>query len=34
VGVTIEFLGHAGFLLGDGKHRVVIDPFLTRRCSG
>ena len=27
--VTIEYLGHAGFWLSDGKHRVVIDPFLT-----
>ena len=27
--VTITFLGHAGFLLESGEHRVAIDPFLT-----
>lgn len=27
--VTITFLGHAGFLLESGQHRVAIDPFLT-----
>ncbi len=27
--VTITFLGHAGFLLDDGKHVLAIDPFLT-----
>ncbi len=27
--VTITFLGHAGFLLESGDHRVAIDPFLT-----
>ena len=27
--VTITFLGHAGFLLENGDHRVAIDPFLT-----
>lgn len=27
--VTLTFLGHAGFLLDDGTHRVAIDPFLT-----
>jgi len=27
--VTITFLGHASFLLDDGKHTVAIDPFLT-----
>jgi L-ascorbate metabolism protein UlaG (beta-lactamase superfamily) len=27
--LTINFLGHSGFLLSDGKHRLVIDPFLT-----
>lgn len=26
---TITFLGHAGFLLESGGHRVAIDPFLT-----
>ena len=27
--ITITYLGHAGFLLDDGSHRVAIDPFLT-----
>ena len=27
--LEIRFLGHAGFLLADGTHRVLIDPFLT-----
>lgn len=27
--VNITFLGHAGFLLDDGRHAVAIDPFLT-----
>lgn len=27
--VTVTFLGHAAFLLSDGKHVVAIDPFLT-----
>jgi L-ascorbate metabolism protein UlaG (beta-lactamase superfamily) len=27
--LTLTFLGHAGALLEDGKHTVVIDPFLT-----
>ncbi|UCG87036.1 MAG: metal-dependent hydrolase [Gemmatimonadota bacterium] len=27
--VTLTFLGHAGFVLGDGKHAVAVDPFLT-----
>ena len=27
--LDITFLGHAGFLLGDGENPVVIDPFLT-----
>ncbi|MFG0305239.1 MAG: metal-dependent hydrolase [Phycisphaerales bacterium JB040] len=27
--LTIEFLGHAGFLLSDGTHTLAIDPFLT-----
>ncbi len=29
MGISITFLGHAGFLLGDGTHTVAIDPFLT-----
>jgi L-ascorbate metabolism protein UlaG (beta-lactamase superfamily) len=27
--ITLTFLGHAGFLLDDGKHKVAVDPFLT-----
>lgn len=27
--IRIEFLGHATFLISDGTHRVLIDPFLT-----
>ena len=27
--LNMTFLGHAGFLLDDGKHAVAIDPFLT-----
>jgi len=27
--MNVTFLGHSGFLLDDGNHRVVIDPFLT-----
>lgn len=27
--MNVTFLGHAGFLLDDGYHQVVIDPFLT-----
>lgn len=27
--LNITFLGHAGFLLDDGEHRLAIDPFLT-----
>lgn len=27
--IDITFLGHAGFLLSDGRHSLVIDPFLT-----
>jgi len=29
MGITITFLGHAGFVLEDGEHALVIDPFLT-----
>ena len=28
--ITLEFLGHSGFLISDGQYRVVIDPFLSR----
>jgi L-ascorbate metabolism protein UlaG (beta-lactamase superfamily) len=27
--LEITYLGHSAFLLGDGTHKVVIDPFLT-----
>jgi L-ascorbate metabolism protein UlaG (beta-lactamase superfamily) len=27
--LTLQYLGHSGFLLDDGSHRVAIDPFLT-----
>lgn len=27
--ITLTFLGHAGFLLEDGKYSVAIDPFLS-----
>jgi len=27
--LSITFLGHSGFLLNDGQHKLVIDPFLT-----
>jgi L-ascorbate metabolism protein UlaG (beta-lactamase superfamily) len=27
--IEITFLGHSGFVFGDGKHAVVVDPFLT-----
>jgi L-ascorbate metabolism protein UlaG (beta-lactamase superfamily) len=27
--LTLTFLGHAGFLLDAGRHKIVIDPFLT-----
>ena len=27
--VKIQFLGHACFLLDDGKYKVLVDPFLT-----
>ncbi|HKI94472.1 MAG TPA: metal-dependent hydrolase [Gemmatimonadales bacterium] len=27
--LTLTFLGHAGFLLDAGQHKIVIDPFLT-----
>lgn len=26
--VSLEYLGHSGFVISDGTHRVVIDPFL------
>jgi L-ascorbate metabolism protein UlaG (beta-lactamase superfamily) len=29
MGITLTFLGHAGFLIGDGTHTVAVDPFLT-----
>jgi len=29
MGMEITYLGHSGFLLSDGKHRLVVDPFLT-----
>ncbi len=29
MGISLTFLGHAGFLLSDGTHTVAIDPFLT-----
>ena len=29
MGITVTFLGHAGFLLDSGAHIVAIDPFLT-----
>jgi L-ascorbate metabolism protein UlaG (beta-lactamase superfamily) len=27
--MKIECLGHAGFVFDDGRHRLVVDPFLT-----
>jgi L-ascorbate metabolism protein UlaG (beta-lactamase superfamily) len=27
--LEIRFLGHSGFVFGDGKHAVAMDPFLT-----
>jgi len=27
--LEITFLGHSGFIFSDGKHRLVVDPFLT-----
>lgn len=27
--LEITYLGHSGFLFDDGKHRVLVDPFLT-----
>ena len=27
--MKIKFLGHACFLLDDGAHKVLTDPFLT-----
>ena len=29
MGITIEFLGHAGFVIEGGGHRLAIDPFLS-----
>jgi L-ascorbate metabolism protein UlaG (beta-lactamase superfamily) len=29
MGLSITFLGHSGFVLDDGTHRLAIDPFLT-----
>jgi L-ascorbate metabolism protein UlaG (beta-lactamase superfamily) len=29
MGISLTFLGHAGFLVNDGQHTVAIDPFLT-----
>lgn len=29
MGLTLTFLGHAGFLLSDGPTRVAVDPWLT-----
>ncbi len=28
--IKLEFLGHSGFLISDGKYRVAIDPFLSQ----
>ena len=27
--IEIKYLGHSAFVFGDGKHSVVVDPFLT-----
>ncbi len=27
--ITLTFLGHAGFTIDDGSHKLAIDPFLT-----
>lgn len=27
--ITINYLGHSGFVIGDGRHSVVVDPYLT-----
>ncbi len=27
--IEVTFLGHSGFLISDGEHRLAIDPFLT-----
>ena len=27
--LSIEYLGHSGFLLSDGTHTLLVDPFLT-----
>ena len=29
MGLDITYLGHSGFVIGDGERNVVIDPFLT-----
>lgn len=29
MGITIHFIGHAGFVLSDGTHTLAIDPWLT-----
>lgn len=29
MGLDVTYLGHSGFLLDDGEHKVVLDPFLT-----
>ena len=29
MGIEILFLGHSGFVLSDGEHRLAIDPFLS-----
>jgi L-ascorbate metabolism protein UlaG (beta-lactamase superfamily) len=29
MGISLTFLGHAGFLVSDSRHTVAIDPFLT-----
>lgn len=29
MGVSIEYLGHSGFLIDDGQHCLAIDPFLS-----
>ena len=27
--MNLKFLGHACFLIDDGKHKILTDPFLT-----